>query len=81
MSLRQHAALERHDRLGLILATAVVTDCIRESSNPWFVGPFGWVLEDVEVLKAPVFISGAQGLWRVPQEVEEAVKAAEVTRT
>jgi len=45
---------------------------VTESADPWFVGPFGWVLSDVVVLPAPVPCRGAQGLWEVPADVREA---------
>jgi hypothetical protein len=35
----------------------------------WWRGPVGWILRDVRPLPAALTISGAQGLWRVPQQV------------
>lgn len=34
--------------------------------QPWFVGQYGWVLEDVKKLPKPVQVRGAQGIWQVP---------------
>lgn len=58
---------------GAIVATARVTGVLTESESPWFVGPFGWTLDEVVALPAPVPCRGAQGLWTVPPEVEALV--------
>lgn len=34
--------------------------------QPWFVGQYGWVLDDVRKLAKPVQVRGAQGIWQVP---------------
>lgn len=52
-----------------IVATAVLDRVVTKSDDPWFCGPFGWVMRDVIVLDAPITISGAQGLWTVPPSV------------
>jgi hypothetical protein len=39
----------------------------------WFCGPVGWILDEVAVLREPVTVRGAQGLWNVPPEVERQV--------
>lgn len=41
----------------------------------WFTGPYGWELTDVQVLPEPVPARGALGLWRLPDDVERAVRA------
>jgi len=51
---------------GVIVGTARVTGFVEASDDPWFVGPFGWLLADVEAFDMPVACRGAQGLWRVP---------------
>lgn len=56
-----------------IVAVGRLSGVVTESADPWFVGPFGWVLSDVVVLPAPVPCRGAQGLWEVPQTEREAV--------
>jgi hypothetical protein len=58
------AALPR----GAIIGTARVTGYVTDSTDPWFVGPVGWVLADVEPCE-PVPCRGAQGIWVVPAEV------------
>lgn len=41
----------------------------------WFFGPFGWVLEDYVRLPEPVPCKGALGLWALPDDVLERVRA------
>lgn len=43
--------------------------------QPWFTGPYGWLLSDVRPLKTPIPIRGAQGFWRVPAPVQAAIEA------
>lgn len=66
---------------GAIVATARVTGSVSASDDPWFVGPWGWTLDEVVALPAPVPCRGAQGLWIVPPEaaaqVFEQVKGAQ----
>lgn len=66
-----------------IVCTAVLDSVIEfgsddvRCSDPWFDkinGNKGWVLRDVIVLPEPIAISGAQGLWNVPQDVVEEIE-------
>lgn len=54
-----------------IVATAVLERVVTESDSPWFFGPYGWVLSDVITLTEPVHCKGAQGLWRLPEDVRQ----------
>ena len=58
---------------GAIVGVARVTGWVRESESPWFVGPVGWVLDDVVAID-PVPCRGAQGLWTVPDDVLAIVR-------
>ena len=40
----------------------------------WFFGPVGYVLRDVVALPEPVPCKGALGFWRLPTDVERAVR-------
>lgn len=40
-------------------------DYRRALESPWWVGPVGWLLGDVEPLVEPVPARGRQGLWRL----------------
>lgn len=44
--------------------------------SPWFVGRFGWVLDEVITLATPIACSGAQGLWDVPSSSAVALNQA-----
>lgn len=35
-------------------------------TDPWWLGPVGWYLEDVVALPEPIPHAGSLGLWRVP---------------
>jgi hypothetical protein len=57
------------EQSGAIVGTARIVDCVTEGQSPWFVGPFGIVLEDVR--PTPIIpCRGALGLWTVPPDVE-----------
>lgn len=47
-----------------------------EPHDPWFSGPVGWILADVQVLPVPVPCRGGQGLWTVPRRVVTRLRAA-----
>ena len=38
-------------------------------ADPWFCGPYGWLLDEVVALRRPVPCRGAQGIWFVPDAV------------
>lgn len=60
---------------GVILGTMVYQGVISHPEElptherKWFFGPFGWVLRSPVPLKTPVKIRGAQGLWKVPEDI------------
>ncbi len=39
----------------------------------WWIGPYGWILDDVVALPSPVPCRGYQRLWNLPSDVAEAV--------
>jgi hypothetical protein len=43
------------------------------AGNPWFFGPYGYVLEDVRELATPVHARGALSFWHLPPEVDDEV--------
>ena len=75
---------------GAILCVARIVDCVHELAlegltlgdrpervvlaNPWFSGPYGWILDEVQVLAKPIPCRGALGLWKLPPDVDEAVR-------
>jgi hypothetical protein len=58
-----------------ICAVATYGGTVRESDSPWFCGPVGWVITDVLALPAAVPCRGAQGLWDVPADALEKMRA------
>jgi hypothetical protein len=66
---------DAEDQSGVIVAVARLAEVRTESpGNPWFVGPVGWVLRDVQPID-PVPCKGAQGLWPLPPDVLTLVRA------
>ncbi len=63
-------------RRGLILGTVDMVDCVEESDSPWFMGKFGYVLANPRPFASPIAAKGALGFWRVPAELEAAVRQA-----
>lgn len=60
--------------LGAIVALARIKEVVTERpEDPWFVGPFGWVLEDVVALP-PLTCPGRRQLWRVPADVRVEIE-------
>ena len=57
------------DATGGIVGTARIVDCVEKSDSPWFVGPFGFVLDDVKALPEIIPCKGALGLFNVPADV------------
>lgn len=56
-----------------IVGVAQYGGVVTQSEDPWFFGPFGWLLANPIKLASPVPCKGAQGLWALPPEVERAV--------
>lgn len=59
---------------GAIIGIGEMEDCIEASSNPWFVGDYGWMLQNARPLE-PIPYKGALRLFDVPRSlIEQAVK-------
>lgn len=56
-----------------IFALAQFGGIVTQSKSPWFVGPKGWVIPKLLVLRKPVPCPGKQGLWDVPPKVRRLV--------
>lgn len=54
--------------LGAIIATADLVDCVEESDSPWFFGPYGFVLRNVEKLEKPIPAKGKLWFWEFAVE-------------
>lgn len=53
------------NRLGALLGSAIVKECVHYSDSPWFDGPHGFVLEDVREFPIPIPWKGALGFWKI----------------
>lgn len=77
-------ALDIHERFNLeipaalpssaIVAVARFCGVVTAAQDPWFRGPFGWLLGDVVELPEPVPCRGFRKLWPLPLGVLEAVR-------
>jgi hypothetical protein len=55
---------------GAILGVGRLIGCVTKSEDPMFFGPYGWVLDNLRLLSAPIFIKGQMGLWELPPNLE-----------
>jgi hypothetical protein len=67
------ASMSYEDRFSEASADWIASWGLDADGLRWFVGGFGWVFRDRQHLVEPVQCSGAQGLWRLPPDVERAV--------
>lgn len=58
---------ERNGRL--VLVAGDWGEVTRERAEAWFVGRYGWLLDQRRVLDVPIPCRGAQGLWAVTDDV------------
>lgn len=60
---------------GKIMAVVRVKEFVRtRPEDPWFVGPWGWVFEEVQVLAEPVEARGMQGIWYAHGDALERIR-------
>lgn len=60
--------------LGAVVALARIKEVVTErEDDPWFVGPYGWVLDQVVALP-PLPCQGRQQLWRVSLEMRAEIE-------
>jgi hypothetical protein len=50
-----------------VLCTAVIDRVIEASDDPWWRGPLGWVLRDVQAMEGPV-CKGRLSLWHLEKQ-------------
>ncbi len=69
---------------GVILGSARVVDAFHRTTlrqdildDPWWMGPWGWLLDDIEELRCPIECRGAQKLWQPPPHIQAKCLAAE----
>lgn len=58
---------------GGIVGVARLVDVVRMSRDPWFVGPYGFVLADVQSVPL-IPLRGARGFFPVPPEIAQQIE-------
>lgn len=53
---------------GAIVGSAKITDCVQQSSSPWFSGPYGFTLAEPKIIK-PIPYRGQLSFFDVPDEL------------
>ncbi len=61
------------ERTGIIVGMVRLADCVTDHPSPWFVGPFGFVLEKAVMFRHPTPWAVGKRLFDVP---DEAVRSA-----
>ena len=51
--------------LGAIIGEVTIVDCVTESGNQWFEGPYGFLLKDPVAYDTPIRCPGRLGFWPV----------------
>ena len=71
-----------HVEKGRVIGHVGVTPerAVELARDPWFFGPFGWILDDVIPLERPLEHRGDRGLWTVKPPVAREVLAQTVGR-
>ena len=79
MRLEETGRAGRFLPIGEVVMPGIVAVCrfggtVRESDDPWFNGPIGWLLHELVVLPEAVPCKGAQGLWELPPDALAGVR-------
>ena len=48
-----------------VVATAIIDRVIEASDDPFWIGPLGWVLRDIEPVEDAPLVRGGLSLWRL----------------
>ena len=68
-----------HPRGVILLAKyGGVSEGLLATSDPWFVGPLAWKIDDVIVLPKAIPCQGKQKLWSLPVHVRKEISSMEV---
>jgi hypothetical protein len=54
---------------GAIIGLVDLVDVVTEHPSKWFVGPYGFVLENARALPEPIVCKGALNFWGVPPDI------------
>lgn len=53
---------------GAIIGRVQLVDIVSRSSDPYFIGPYGWILGDPEPIE-PIKMAGTMGLFDLPADI------------
>ena len=59
---------------GAILGTVELVDCVEESEEYSFFGPYGFVLANPRPLREPIQVRGRQKFWTVPPNIARRLR-------
>lgn len=48
---------------GCVLGTVEISNCVSSSDSPWFMGDYGFVLQNAELFPRAIPAKGALGFW------------------
>lgn len=61
-------------KVGCLLGTVEIVDCVSESTSKWFQGPYGFVLRNPQPLSCPIKYKGRLGLFDLNLEAERKIQ-------
>ena len=59
---------------GAILGTVELVDCVEESEEYSFFGPYGFVFANPRPLRKPIQVRGRQRFWTVPPNIARRLR-------
>lgn len=59
---------------GAIIGVVDLVNCVSESDSPWYMGQYGYVLENPRIIINPVEIKGQLGIYERPFKLKETDK-------
>ncbi len=66
---RDRKWLQRIGYFGCLLGSITITGQVTESEDPWFFGPYGYILEDPQMLKKAIPYKGQLGFFEIAKEI------------
>jgi hypothetical protein len=67
---KDYQAYSNYLTFGAIIGEVDITACVKESESPWFVGPYGFVLDNAAFYDPPIPCRGALGFFTPNIEVK-----------
>ena len=65
---------------GSVTSLEALLERLGERALPFWIGPTGWILEDVVPLEKPIPVRGALSLWDVPSPAMDKIRAELIGR-